>query len=251
MIGVVGAPLVFLGLSLMTGSFSLFFLLSLIQITLVGGTTSATIYSRLIAQQFNRARGVALAMAACTPPAAAAAIVPFLSNSIDVNGWRPGYVALAMYAAIAGVIAIFLIPAGTGVRRSAGLVGRNPSRVYADIVRNPAFKLIIAGMVLCNLSFTLQTSQLKVLLLDRWMDSATGSLAISLFAISVIVGRLLCGIALDRFPTHFVAAVSLGLPGIGLGILASGVSEPMAIAVAVLLLGLSLGQKATSWRTSS
>ncbi len=206
-----------------------------------GGHNERDDLQSLDCQQFNRARGVALAIAACTPPAVAAAIIPFLSGSIDVHGWRHGYVVLGLYAATAGVIAVLLIPAGSGVRRSVGLVGRNPSRIYADILRNPAFKLIIAAIVLCNLSFTMQTSQLKVLLLDRGVDSATGSLVVSLFAVSVIVGRLVCGMALDRFPTYVVAAISLGLPGLGLGLLALGVSEPMGIAVAVLLLGFSLG----------
>jgi hypothetical protein len=66
-------------------------------------------------------------------------------------------------------------------------------------------------------------------------------LAISLFATSVVVGRLLCGVALDRFPTHVVAAVSLGLPALGLGALASGSAAPMLVSGAALTLGLSLG----------
>ncbi len=240
-IGVVCAPLAFLGFSAMTGALSQYFLLTLMQIVIVGGTTTAVIYSRLIAQRFDRARGVALAIAACTAPAAGAACVPFLSGYIDANGWRAGYVVVAATIAIGGAATLLLIPPGTDVRRSAGLVGRNPARDYREIARDPAFKFIIAGMLLCNLSFSMQTSQLKVILLDRGVDSATGSLAISLFAFSVIVGRLLCGVALDRFPAYAVAAISLGLPGIGLGLLATGLSTPAVVALAVLLLGLSLG----------
>ncbi len=101
--------------------------------------------------------------------------------------------------------------------------------------------MLILAMLLCNLSFSMQTSQLKVILLDRGVDTVTGSLAISLFAFSVIVGRLLCGVALDRFPAYAVSAISLGLPGLGLGLLATGLATPTLIAVAVMLLGLSLG----------
>lgn len=241
MIGVASAPLMFVGLSAMTGDLSQFILLSVLQIIVVGGTTSATIYSRLIAQKFDRARGIALAIAACSPALVGAASVPFLSNFIDVNGWRAGYVAVAVGVAIAGVVAILLIPAGADFRRNFELVGHPPSRGYGVIVRDPSFQLIIAGMFLCNLSFSMQTSQLKVVLLDKGIDSATGSVAISLFAFGVIAARFLCGIALDRFPSYAVAAISLGLPCIGLGILASGLSSPWVIAVAVLSLGLALG----------
>lgn len=246
MIGVASAPLMFVGLSAMTGDLSQFILLSVLQIIVVGGTTSATIYSRLIAQKFDRARGIALAIAACSPALVGAASVPFLSNFIDANGWRAGYVAVAVGVAIAGVVAILLIPAGADFRRNdfrrnVEPVGPHPSRGYGAIVRDPSFQLIIAGMFLCNLSFSMQTSQLKVVLLDKGIDSATGSVAISLFAFGVIVARFLCGIALDRFPSYAVAAISLGLPCIGLGILASGLSSPWVIAVAVLSLGLALG----------
>lgn len=246
MIGVASAPLMFVGLSAMTGDLSQFILLSVLQIIVVGGTTSATIYSRLIAQKFDRARGIALAIAACSPALVGAASVPFLSNFIDVNGWRAGYVAVAVGVAIAGVVAILLIPAGADFRRNdfrrnVQPVGHLPSRGYGAIVRDPSFQLIIAGMFLCNLSFSMQTSQLKVVLLDKGIDSATGSVAISLFAFGVIAARFLCGIALDRFPSYAVAAISLGLPCIGLGILASGLSSPWVIAVAVLSLGLALG----------
>jgi MFS family permease len=66
-------------------------------------------------------------------------------------------------------------------------------------------------------------------------------LALSLYATGVIVGRLLCGVLLDRFPTYVVTAIAMGLPGIGLGLLATGTSNPVIVAGAVLLLGLSLG----------
>ncbi len=136
---------------------------------------------------------------------------------------------------------MLLIPAGSDVRRSVGPVAGDFSKRYGAIVRNPAFRLIVAGVILCNLSWTLQTAQLKVLLLDRGVDSATGSMAVSIFALSVIVGRLLCGAALDRFPVHLVVAISLGLPGLGLGLLATGSAASVAIVVAALLLGLALG----------
>ncbi|MGO9931069.1 MAG: MFS transporter, partial [Steroidobacteraceae bacterium] len=240
-IGVVITPLVFVGLSLMTGSFLQFFVLSLLQVVVVGGTTTTVIYSRLIARQFDRARGISLAIAACTAPAAAAAFVPSLSHFIDVNGWRAGYLILALCTAVAGVIAIVLIPAGTDRRRGIAVADHTRASSYGVVVRSRAFQLIAAGTLLCNLSFTLQTSQLKVILLDRGIASTAGSLAISLFATSVVVGRLLCGVALDRFPAYIVAAVSLGIPAIGLGALASGSAAPILVAGAVLTLGLSLG----------
>jgi MFS family permease len=241
LIGVVSAPLIFAALSAMSGSLLEYFLLCLAQVTIVGGTTTTVVYSRLIAQHFDRARGIALAIAACAAPATAAVSIPFLSEYIDSSGWRAGYLVVAACTAVGGAIAMLLIPAGSDVRRRVGPVAGDFWKRYGAIVRNPAFRLIVAGVILCNLSWTLQTAQFKVLLLDRGVDSATGSMAVSVFAFSVIVGRLLCGVALDRFPVHLVVAISLGLPGLGLGLLATGSSTSVAIAVAALLLGLALG----------
>jgi predicted MFS family arabinose efflux permease len=93
----------------------------------------------------------------------------------------------------------------------------------------------------------LQTTQLKVVLMERGIDSAAGSLAISLFATSTIVGRLLCGVALDRFPAYGVAALFLGLPGVGLALLAVGPAQPAVMSLAVGLLGLSMGSEGDVW----
>jgi MFS family permease len=241
MVGVICAPLIFLGLSAMTGSLIQYFLLSLVQVTVVGGTTASVVYTRLIAQRFDRARGIALAIAACAAPATATLSIPFLSEFIDVHGWRAGYMLLAACVAVAGALAMLLIPAGTGARRSAEASSVDRKGRYRVIIKSPAFLFIITGVILCNLSWTMQTSQLKVLLLDRGVDAATGAMAISLYPLSVIGGRLLCGLCLDRFPTYAVVALSMGLPCLGLGILLTGSTEPSAIAAAVLVLGLSQG----------
>lgn len=46
---------------------------------------------------------------------------------------------------------------------------------------------------------------------------------------------------LDRFPAHWVATIAMGLPAMGLYMLAAVVSSPPVLAGAVALIGLSLG----------
>jgi MFS family permease len=239
MIGVVTAPLALLALSAMTSQLLLYFLIGVVQIFVVGGATTSAVYSRLIAEKLDRARGMSLAVAACAAPAVAALCIPLLSRFIDIHGWRAGYVAVAALVAASGVIAILLIPAGSGNRR-ADVVRRTPPP-YGPILRSAAFRWIVLGVILCNLSFSLQTSQLKVMLLDRGLSSADGSWAASLLAFGVIGGRLLCGYLLDHFPAHVVTAIGMGIPCIGFGVLAAGANDAMTVGSAVLLLGLALG----------
>ncbi len=240
-VGVVCAPLAFLGLSAMTGPFYQFFVLSFLQIIIVGGTTGAVVYARLIASDFTAARGVALAIAASAAPVAGAVCTPFLSALIEAQGWRAGYVALAGGTAIAGLIALCLVPK----RRAEPAVNMDapePMKVgYGPIFRSRAFQLITGGIVLCNLAFVMLTAHLKVILLDKGVTSSTGSWLVSLFAFSVVVGRIVCGVALDRFPSYLVTAIALGLPAIGLGTLALDLSAIAVLTFAVMLLGLSLG----------
>ncbi len=64
---------------------------------------------------------------------------------------------------------------------------------------------------------------------------------VSVFAVGVIVARIVSGLALDRWPAYRVAAVGMGLPLFGLLILASSTSNLALIGFAVLLLGMSFG----------
>jgi MFS family permease len=57
----------------------------------------------------------------------------------------------------------------------------------------------------------------------------------------VIAGRFVCGVALDRLPAHIVAAVAMGLPGIGCFLIASAWDSFAVLVVAVFCLGSAWG----------
>jgi MFS family permease len=240
LVGVIAGPALFIVLSLQHGVFWEFFALNVLQITFFASTTGAVVYSRLIAQDFDRARGMALAIAACSPSVAGAFIAPSLSRYIELHGWRPAYVIVAVATGVAGLLAVSLMPAASASRPAAGAVAV-PATNYRAIFRNPAFKFIALGMGVCSLSVTVQASQLKFIIESMGVEPARAALLISFYATGVIVGRLSCGVALDRFSPYLVAAVSLGLPGIGLLMLSIGTTTPIFMALAVIMLGLSLG----------
>lgn len=239
-VGVISTPLSYLAFSVFDGEISTFLAITVLQV-IFGTTTTATVYSRLVAERFVKARGLALAIVAGWPAVVGAIGVPMLTYFMDTHGWRAAYQALAVYSVIVGVITLFLIP------RSPGLDGRpvtTPRRARADyalLVRNATFWMIVAGVFLCNLPQTLNSMQLKLMLLDNGATSAAASAMISVFAVGVIIGRFACGIALDRLPTHLVATVGMGLPSLGMFIIASSIDTSFALTAAALLLGLSMG----------
>lgn len=236
-VGVVFMPLSYLALSTFDGQLHTFIAITILQV-LFGTTTTSTVYSRLVAERFERARGMGLAIMASGPALIGAIAAPLLSDYIDEQGWRAAYRLMAVLSAGFGALALLLIPRQV---RPVILRRRSAPRDYTAILRNPAFWVIAGGMFLCNLPQPLHGAQLKLMLLDNGLDSASASGLISLYAIGVLIGRFACGLALDRLPAHWVAACSMGLPSLGMLLIASSYDAYAALGAAVLLMGLSQG----------
>ncbi|CAN7208149.1 MFS transporter [Phenylobacterium sp. LjRoot219] len=238
--GVFGVPACFFAYSLMRGGFTEFLAIT-VALTTIGATTTSSVYSRLVAERFEKARGLALAVVVCGPAAVSALGIPVLSHINDVHGWRVGYQAVAALSLCFGLLALTIMPRSTASGRT---VVRAPGRMlqdYRQVAGRSAFWVILAGMLLCNIAAALPASHMKLMLLDKGASSAVAAMIISSYSTGVIIGRFACGLSLDRFPPHIVAAVSMGLPALGLFILGSPIDATVALAAAVLLLGLSQG----------
>ncbi len=240
-VGIVVFPGSFLVLSTMQGDIRLYFAMLAVQAMLCT-TTSATVYSRLIAENFRASRGFALGLIAAGPAIVGAIGSPALTAFIDWAGWRAGYLALSTFCALLGLAALVLIP----VRTAAGAdpATRAPRRAGADygaIFRSGTFWIIVASSILCSLPHALSASQLKLMLTDHHFSSTQAGFMVSMFAAGVIVARIVSGLALDRWPAYLVAAVGMGMPLFGLLILASGTPDIVLVGFAVLLLGISYG----------
>lgn len=243
-IGIITFPLTFVAFSLMNGSIYAFAGITVAQTLLAGVTTSSTVYSRLIAERFDNARGLALAIMATVPALIGILGSPLLNGVIENHGWRTGYVAMAGYTAIVGAIALFSLPGRMTrpVRRGADVKrAPNARKDYSEVLGNRNFWVIALGFLLCNLVYPLQSSQMNLMLLELGASASTAAWMISVLAAGVMTGRLCCGFALDRFPTPVVAGIAMGMPAIGLFALAAGVNAPGLLAASVMLVGLSLG----------
>jgi MFS family permease len=239
-IGVFSLPLTFLAFSAMRGPISEYIIIYLVQ-AIFGITTTTTVYSRLVAVPFSRARGLALSIVAASPAIVAAVFTPPLTRFIEAHGWRAGFQLIAAYMLLFGIVTLMLIPKevdATPARKRARPAARQD---YQHIVRNPAFWIILSSLILCNFSLVLHASQLKLVLLAKGATSETAATVFSLYAVAVMVGRFATGLALDRFPAYVVAAVGMALPGIGMFLLASSLSTPVVLSLSLLTMGLAFG----------
>jgi len=242
-IGFTVVPLTFVAFSLMTGPIWQFFAITTVQ-NLFGILTTTLVFNRVIVERFDAARGMALAILMAGAPFVGAVVVPMVGAVIDAEGWRTAYRLLALLSAAGGVLAVSLV----GRRHAGNAAGkphdhRNPisrADLFA-ILRHPSLVLMIAGMFFCNFPQIIVSSQLKLVLMESGAPSAVATWIVSLYAIGVIIGRFLSGLALDRVRPQVVAIVALGLPAIGFIAIASPFDATWVLGGSVLLIGLAQG----------
>lgn len=241
-VGVALGPLLYLLISFTNADFRIFIGLSVLQALLVAPATTTAVYSRLIAEHFHKARGSALALAACMPAAVGALMIPLLAYILEAYDWRTAFRVVALLVALGGATAIAFIPSDKGAKSAEKAAGSQRRKGdFAAILKNPAFIILIGGMFLCNLTLTAQATQLKLILLEQGLSTELASWSLSLYAAGVLLGRFCCGAALDRLPSHYVAFVGLGLPGVGLLLLGLAPGNTALLIVGVVLLGLAMG----------
>lgn len=240
LIGVIALPITFVGLSMQNGDMRVYALLFMAQ-ALLCITTTATVYTRIVVQYVERARGLALAIVASGPALTGAIGGPLLSEYVETHGWREGYLALAVFTGAVGALALAIMPPERRTASAPQAVKRRAREDYATIFRAPAFWILVVALLLCNLPQTLALHQMTILLEDNGIATADAAPMISAFAIGMLVGRFLCGIALDRFPAHLVAFISLGVPSLGLFLLASSMDAPSILTFSIFLFGFSFG----------
>lgn len=185
------------------------------------------------------------------PPLASVLAVPFIGEIKDAQGWRAGYQALALLSAAGGFGAVFLIGRNKAAGSSGDVheaapparaqVNRMTMKEFLGLMRHPAFLLLVGSMFLVNVPQVLVASQLKFVLFDSGATSLFATLAVSLYAISVVVGRFVCGYGLDRTTAHVVAGCVLGLPALGFLILLSPLEATWLLVIAVSVVGLVQG----------
>ena len=246
LIGMTTLPLAYLAYSLMSGELWVYIAIFFIQ-SLLCVTTTSTVYTRLVVQHVVKARGLALAIAASGPAVSGMIMGPVLNEYVEANGWQASYRALAVFAVIAGIVVFLLIPPEPKVASSSDAVAapRPPKRRarddYPAIFRSLAFWCLLGAMLLCNLPATIMLVQLKLLMLANGVSGEGAGVMLAAMSVGMLAGRFVAGVSLDRFRADIVSFVTLGLPSIGLFIIASSWDAPAILTFSVFCIGFSFG----------
>jgi predicted MFS family arabinose efflux permease len=219
---------------------------------LVGVASTPITYARVVANWFNRKRGLALGLTS-TGIGLGAFITPSLAQFlIDKTSWRGAYMGLAGVSLLLAVpvVGIFL----RGSPEEVGLLpdGAKPSATPTQQVEPPAGMKVSEALrtctfwQLCGIFFCVAacvngaSAHLAPLLTDHGVSGRSAALATSLFGIASIAGRVSNGFLVDRFFAPRVTAVFFAGAAVGVAILWGGGTGNGAF-LAASLLGFALG----------
>lgn len=232
----------YLGFAFLDGSLLMFTLFTFGLIAAAPGNSSP-LFSKALSGWFFRSRGLALGLSACGVPLMAIVAPLLLQGVMAVYGWRAGFIALAVGVAFIG-IPVLLATIREAPRNSTDGPAEHGSGHLSlgGAARTPAFWLMLAAIFLCTTPAQGFLSQLTPLLLDNGFTVAHAAAFLSVYSVSVVIGRLGTGLLLDRFPPYLVAFVVTLIPAGGL-LLFIGTVQPdfIATGLAIAIIGIQNG----------
>ena len=236
--------IVLFGLSLM----SLWFAHKLWQLYLcfgalaaLGAGANSIGYMRAVCSWFDRHRGLAVGLAQ-SGMGLSVTLVPLAAHWLLKRGdWRFSYLSLGIAAGTVGLAAAALL-----VREwrpspspSAARAPRAPSGVIVAL-RSPRYWRLLGAFVLLSAAMNSMAVHLVPLIQRGGATNDVAVLGASFFGGAMIVGRVLTGLAVDRYFAPLVAAVVFGAAGGGMLALSGRISDGLALTAAAAI-GLSAG----------
>jgi MFS family permease len=204
-------------------------------------------YANVVAQWFDRNRGLALGIATAGVGLGVAIIPQLAAFLIAHFGWREGYLGMGL-----AVLIIAWLPVSIFLREPPGFepmarraTARAAVAFVPGIAAREAFKTwrfwsFTIAFVISSVAINGTITQIVALLTDRGISVQAAVGALSASGIALILGRILSGWCLDRFWGPTVAIVFFVIPMVGIALMASGAGGVLPLISAVLC-GLGSG----------
>lgn len=210
-------------------------------------------YSRLLVADFARHRGVALGVALTGTGVGAALLPALLVPYIAAHGWRAGYHELSLMVLLACLPLMLLFmgrlrksPAGPGAvsPMSAPTAGDGAARDGAAgseriaVWRDPVFRLLATIFFLAAVAVLGTVVHFVALLMDAGIAADRAGRVAGIIGLSVIGGRLIAGLLLDRVPAQWVTAglfisSAVGMVWLAVGGTAAAIPGALAVGLGV------------------
>lgn len=239
----------FAGMMLMPGSIGWLYL-GYFLLPFVGIGTTPVTWTHIVNLQFEKHRGLALSLVLCGTGVAAALLPLLLSGAMARWGWQAGYGVLGALVALFWLsMAWRRLPRFTAAQVAQQAVASALPAVavtgmrWQQAVRSRKFWVCNLGLALVVSAIYGLTANTVPLLRDLGLTPAQASGVFGAFGVSLIAGRLVVGVLIDRYWAPGVAAVALALPAGGcLILLMADAQTPLPLLVlSTALCGMGAG----------
>jgi predicted MFS family arabinose efflux permease len=232
----------FAALAFTPASLFAFYLLWVLMGALGGGSTPVT-WTRAVNSWFVHNRGLALALTLMGTGVTAAFLPSLATWLIEHYGWRKAFIGISLLplaVALPVVIWLFREPEA----KDAHELITPQSRVGVTVgqaLRDYRFWVIAVSILCVAIGVGGSITNFQPLLMDRGFQPQEAAKIAGVIGVSVIVGRLLAGVLIDRFWAPLVTLPMLALPALACFLLAQQEVPAFAAILSALLIGLAAG----------
>jgi MFS family permease len=251
--GVAFSALMVVAMAVNTGSGALWLSLWLVY-ALAGLMVNTPVWAQAVSGMFEKSRGMALAVALAGATAAHSTIPPISVWLIDLLGWRMAFVALGGgLGTLAWLVCLFMFfDARDCVRlrrfEQVAETAVQPAREIAGLTMAEAWRstalwrIGISILVIMALTIGFLVHQIEILVgtgvtrtQAAWLAGLAGAMG--------VVGKLVTGWLIDRYPGNLVGGLTMSTAGIAFALLIGGIATPVLIVFAMMVNGYTAGAK--------
>jgi predicted MFS family arabinose efflux permease len=245
--GLVAMSLLTAAFSLNNGSFNLWIAMWL-TFGFVALSIKSTVWSTTVAAGFESARGMALGVMLCGTAFAQMVTPPLANWLITEFGWRMAFVWLGLgWGAIALAVCIPFLH-DLHLRTDAALPGQAPrpqlpGLSVAQAWRDRAlWQIGISTFLIMVVTIGLMIHQFEIMR-EAGVSRTSAAWLTSVFGLGGIIGKLVTGVLIDRFPPNWIGGLTLGSAALAFLLLMSDFATPTLIVVAMAVNGYASGTK--------
>ena len=209
---------------------------------LAGAGTIPVTWTRAIATNFFKRRGLALGLTLTGTGICAMAVPHYVTWITDSYGWRAAYVGLALLPLLlAGPLVFFgFKPREIDAPTERARPGAAWGLTLGEAVSGYRFWVLLGSIFIVYMAVSGIGTNLVPAMTDNGFSSSRAAAVQSVFGGAIIIGRVAVGYLVDRFWAPGVAFASLLLPVAGSLIMTTELTFGLA-ATAALLIGFAAG----------
>lgn len=243
--GLVGHSIGYVLLSFNTGSLT-FWYVSFAILAILGAGSLPIVWTGVLNGWFQKNRGKAIGITMAGTGLGAFILPPIVEILISNYGWRTGYRVLGIGAFVVSlpiVLTLFRendLSNGTGTGELGNRMA-NWGMKRGEAMRTSRFWILCSVLFLTVVVIAGTLSNFERIMTSKGLDRTTIATIAAVLGFTIIMGRLITGVLVDKFWAPGVGACFFVLPTIGLYLLSGdNITVPLAFAIAILI-GLAAG----------